>query len=123
MMNPLFAVNYLDRQLRKDMDEHVRETVCFGKNVSRAMDRFVVYATYHNLQKPFREVKGDFRSHAEVAGLTREEVRSLCYGMYSRRAFYSKVQPEDSMKKVWLRKYVTPLKEKPERLPLHAKAA
>ena len=123
MMNPLFAVNYLDRQLRKDLAEHVRETVCFGKNVSRVLDRFVVYATYHNLQKPFREVRGDFRSHAEVAGLSSENVGSLCYGMYSRRAFYSKAKPEGSLNRVWLRRYLTPLKEKPERLPLHAVAA
>ena len=27
-VNPLFSVNYLDRQIRKDMAEHVRETVC-----------------------------------------------------------------------------------------------
>ena len=37
-MNPLFSVNYLDRQLRKDMAEHVRETVCvtFRNNHSTA---------------------------------------------------------------------------------------
>ena len=28
-LNPLFAVNYIDRQLRKDLDEHVRETCVF----------------------------------------------------------------------------------------------
>ena len=121
--NPLFAVNYLDRQFRKDLSEHVRETVCFGKNVSRALDRMVVYVTYHNLKKPFREVKGDFRTHAEVAGLEKAQVNSLLYGLYSRRAFYSKVKPEGRYRKMWLRAYQTPLKEEAELLPLHAAAA
>lgn len=121
--NPLFSVNYIDRQIRKDMSEHVRETVCFGKNVSNAVDRMVVYLTYHNLQKPFREVQGDFRTHAQVAGVEPTRVKSLLYGMYSRRAFLSKSAPEDRLRKMWFRRYVTPLKEKPERLPLHAMAA
>jgi hypothetical protein len=120
--NPLFAVNYLDRQIRKDMAEHVRETVCFGRNVNRALDRMVIYLTYHNLKKPFREVKGDFRSHAEVAGMCASEVGSICYGMFTRRAFYSKVKPEGRYKKMWLRQYVTPLKEGGEYLPRHAAA-
>ncbi len=121
-MNPLFSVNYLDRQLRKDMAEHVRETVCFGRNVSRSLDRLVIYLAYHNLKKPYREVKGDLRSHAEVAGVTESEVRSICYGMFMKRAFYSKVQPEGRYRKMWLREYLTPLKEKPEYLPLHVAA-
>ena len=121
-LNPLFAVNYLDRQFRKDLDEHVRETVCFGKNVSNALDRMTVYLVYHNLKKPFREVQGDMRTHAEVAGLPKESVSSLLYGLYSRRAFYSKVRPEGRLRKMWLRKYQTPLKEEAEYLPLHAAA-
>jgi len=122
-LNPLFPVNYVDRQVRKDMAEHVRETVCFGKNVNNALDRMVVYLTYHNLKKPFREVKGDMRTHAEVAGLDEEAVSSLLYGLYSRRAFLSKVKLEGRLRKMWLRGYQTPLKKKPEYLPFHAKAA
>jgi transposase-like protein len=41
--NPLFPVNYLDRELRKDLHEHVRQTVCFGRNVNRQMERLVLY--------------------------------------------------------------------------------
>ena len=43
--------------------------MCFGRNVSRALDRLAIYVAYHNLRKPYREVKGDLRTHAEVAGL------------------------------------------------------
>ena len=118
-MNPLFAVNYLDRQIRKDMAEHVRETVCFGRNVNRALDRMTVYLTYHNLRKPYREVRGDLRTHAEVAGVSERRVRSICYGMLSRRAFISKVKPEGRYRRMWLREYVTPLKRREEYRPLH----
>jgi hypothetical protein len=120
--NPLFAVNYIDRQIRKDMAEHVRETVCFGRNVNCALDRMVVYLTYHNLKKPYREVKGDLRSHAEVAGLNRRTVRSICYGMFKRRAIFSLVKPEGRYRKMWMRDYVTPLKEAPEFRPKHIAA-
>lgn len=117
--NPLFSVNYLDRQLRKDMAEHVRETVCFGRNVSCALDRLVVYLVYHNMLKPYRESQGDMRSHAEVAGLSSGIVKGLCYGLYSRRAFYSKVRPEGTVRKIWQRRYLTPLKQRSEYRPLH----
>ena len=119
--NPLFPVNYMDRQLRKDMAENVRETVCFGRNVNRAMDRLVVYLTYHNLMKPFREVKKNFRSHAEIAGVSGKEVRSLLYGLFSKRVCFSHLKPEGKLRKMWERGYVTPLKEKPEYVPLHVR--
>ena len=119
--NPLFSVNYLDRQLRKDMAENVRETVCFGRNVNRAMDRLVVYLTYHNLKKPFREVKKKLYSHAEVAGLSKREVGSLLYGLFSRRVYFSHLKPEEKLKRMWERRYLTPLKAKPEYLPLHVR--
>ncbi len=121
-VNPLFSVNYLDRQLRKDMAEHVRETVCFGRNVNRSLDRLVIYLAYHNLRQPYREAKGDLRSHAEVAGLSEQEVKGICYGMFTRRAFCSRISPEGIYRKMWLRKYQTPLKEGPEYLPLHVVA-
>jgi hypothetical protein len=120
--NPLFSVNYLDRQIRKDLAEHVRETVCFGRNVNRTIDRMAIYLFYHNLKKPYREAKGDLRTHAEVAGLSEREVGSICYGLYTRRAFFSRVKPEGRARKMWLREYRTPLKEKPEYRPQYVAA-
>ena len=120
--NPLFSVNYLDRQLHKDLCEHVRKTVCHGRNVSCAMDRLVIYLAYHNLYKAYREVKGDLRTHAEVAGLERERVMQLRYGLFARRAFLSRVRPEGTIKTVWLRRYVTPLLGRPEYVPAYARA-
>jgi hypothetical protein len=52
--NPLFPVNYLDREFRKDQACHVRETVQWSKTVNNTMERMMVYLAYHNLFKPFR---------------------------------------------------------------------
>ena len=120
--NPMFSVNYLDRQIRKDLAEHVRETVCFGRNVNRVMDRVAIYLYYHNLRKPYRESKGDYRSHAQVSGLTDCMVKKLQYGVFSRRVFYSKAGIEGVLQKQWLRRYQTPLKERPEYIPKHVAA-
>ena len=44
--NDLFSVNYLDREIRKDVPEYHRETVCFGRNVGNGLERLCVYI-YH----------------------------------------------------------------------------
>ena len=36
--NPLAPVNYADREFRKDICEHGRKTICYGKNVNNQMD-------------------------------------------------------------------------------------
>ena len=36
--NPLAPVNYADREFRKDLAEHVRKTICYGKSVNNQMD-------------------------------------------------------------------------------------
>ena len=120
--NPLFAVNYLDRQIRKDMCEHVRETVCFGRNVNRAMDRMAIYGVHHDLMKPYREAKGIKRTHAEMAGMSREAVRKVLSGLFTRRAFATRVSLSPLRKRIWNRGYVTPLSTHVERVPKHAMA-
>ncbi|MFW5769070.1 MAG: hypothetical protein ACOCYA_03345 [Spirochaetota bacterium] len=122
VLNPLFSVNYVDRQLRKDVAECVRETVCFGKNVSRSVDRLVVYLTYHNLIKPFREQQKLFYSHACAAGIQEDTVKGMKEGLFTERSFLGEMDLEGPYRKVWLREYVTPLKKKEEYLPHFAVA-
>lgn len=108
--NPLFAVNYLDRQIRKDLCEHVRETVCFGRNVSECMSRIAVYLWYHNYKKPFRiNGMGKYLRHAELAGLTRREINGALKGVMSVRRFLSLEPVEPALKRVWLKDLETPL--------------
>ena len=118
--NPLFSVNYLDRQIRKDMSEHVRETVCFGRNVNSAIDRMSIYLVYHNVYKQYRESQGDIRSHAEVAGIQGRMIEKIKYGLFSRRMFVSHACLDQIHSRMWFRKFVTPLKRRSEYLPKHA---
>jgi hypothetical protein len=77
IQNELFAVNYLDRELRKDSGNHVRETVVFSRDVNNLMDRMWLYATYHNYIKPFRigRPAGERCTHAEQAWIPREKIQ------------------------------------------------
>jgi hypothetical protein len=52
--NPLFASNYIEREIRKDLASHHRETVCFNRNVAQGMMRLSLYLIGHNYLKPFR---------------------------------------------------------------------
>ena len=78
--NKLFPCNYIDRQIRKDMAEHVRETVQYARNMNPSMERFAIYRFWHNFMKPFREKhrrKGYGLTHGEVAGISRERIMEL----------------------------------------------
>jgi transposase-like protein len=110
--NPLFAVNYFDRELRKDLANHVRETVCFARNVNAAMERFWIYAVHHNLIKRYRErqPRGDSSTHASVAGIAVATARRVRLHYFTRRAFFSKIGGlPASLVLLWRRQLETPL--------------
>lgn len=110
--NPLFPVNYIDRELRKDLAEHVRETVRFARNVNHSMERLWVYLLDHNVNKRFRindpvEVE---RTHAGEAGARAAAVKRAMRALYTRRRFLSLETLEPALSRVWKREHVTPLK-------------
>jgi hypothetical protein len=110
--NPLFPVNYIDRELRKDLAEHVRETVRFARNVNHSMERLWVYLLGHNMYKRYRindrvEVQ---RNHADQAGAARAAQRGATRSFYTRRRFLSLQTLEPAMSRVWRREHTTPLK-------------
>ncbi len=123
--NPLFAANYLDREIRKDLHEHARETVCFARNAPASLERFVVYAAYHNFEKRYRinQPPTDTTTHGEVAGIPREEIRAVTHRYRRTRAFASKLPLWGVFEEVWFRKAPTAFKTTPEYLPKHCKAA
>jgi len=124
VVNPLFAANYLDRQIRKDQANHVRETVCFARNVNDAMSRLVVYFTYHNYFKAYRERERgkSGRSHAEVAGIPAGRIRGELRHVFTTRAFFMRSRLEGFWRDLWLRRLITPLKTSLEHLPKYAYA-
>ena len=73
-MNPLFPVNYMDREFRKDMASHARETIQFSRNVNEGMLRMSLYMFDHNFFKSYRMAHKEKRHlrHAEVTRLDRD---------------------------------------------------
>lgn len=123
LSNHLFAVNYLDRQIRKDCANHVRETVQFSRNVNSCMERLAIYRVYHNCCKPYRvdDMKKRELVHGQVAGLRREAIDRELRGMFSRRRFLSRQRTlSENDWLVWLRGLATPLKRSSDYVPAYA---
>jgi len=121
--NPLFPVNYMDRELRKDMANHTRETVCFARNVCNMLNRMVIYFHWHNYFKPFRIDKKDESQyqHVEKAGLDRGRYELEISILHKRRRFLSFSEHVKSFwNLLWKKMIDTPLKAGGEYLPRYA---
>lgn len=117
--NPLFPVNYLDRELRKDLHEHVRETVCFGRNVNRQMERLSVYLLWHNYFKSHR-ARGDPTSNAaHVDGAELGDEQSM-KRLWKDRAWRTLTALSETMVLTWERLRDTPLAGTQDYLPGYA---
>jgi hypothetical protein len=119
--NPLFPVNYLDRELRKDLHEHARETVCFGRSVNRQMERLSLYLWWHNFLKPHRARSGP-ESHAEVAGYDPGRIKEGLASIWTRRAWLSLTTLTEPMRDTWLRARPFPARRGRDYLPKYALA-
>lgn len=122
--NPIFASNYLDREIRKDQANHHRESTCFARNVSAALARLLCYLVQHNYRKRFliKAPVWDERCHAEAAGIGKELVRLGLESMLTRRAFLSRLRLPPTLERIWRKGYPTPGKESPDYLPRYALA-
>jgi hypothetical protein len=123
--NPLFPVNYMDREFRKDMAAHARETLQYGRNVNNAMLRIGLYIFDHNYFKPYRVADREKRhlKHAQVAGLNQDYLDGMVSGFFTSRSFWRKDHPmEKSVKKTLNREWITPLKKKDEVVRKHMAA-
>ncbi len=123
LRNPLFSVNYLDREIRKDNSDHTRETVQFSRNVCNMMDRLSIYRFYHNFIKPFR-INGKSDSavtHAQRAGIPRDIIRNELKTFFTQRRFLGRIGiPNISDWLLWHRGLFTPLKGKADYIPAYA---
>lgn len=120
--NPLFPVNYYDRELRKDIAAFRRESTCYTRNTANGLARFTLHLVYHNYQKPFRVGPGKKTEyvHAEVAGIAAVRIAGQFATFYTERAFLSKQQLSAEGRKIWLKEAVTPLKVGSTYLPKYA---
>ena len=123
--NPLFPVNYMDREIRKDMANHSRETVQFSRNVNNAMLRMSLYLFDHNCMKPYRVAHPEKRSlrHAQVAGLKRDVLDDLLIGFFKNRLFWmGEHEIGGPGRKSLERGWQTPLKKHREVVPKYMAA-
>lgn len=109
--NPLFPVNYVDRQLRKDLSDHCRETVQFAHCPSALMARASVYRFYHNCVIP-RRVKqhrlGNEETHAEEAGIPRAKLDEVIKHYTGKRVFFHKILLGLEEQKTWFLEWRNP---------------
>jgi len=122
--NPLFASNYLDREIRKDQANHHRESTCFSRNVSNAMARLICYVVQHNYRKKYliKSSVRDTRVHGEVAGIEPDLIRSGVEAMFVERSFLSRIRLPPTLLRIWMKSFITPGKSRPEYLPQFALA-
>jgi hypothetical protein len=122
-LNPLFSVNYYDRELRKDLAAFRRESTCFTRNAANGLSRVMCHMAYHNYQKPYR-VKPTWNEdsvHAEVAGISQEQIDAGLSTLYTDRPFMGRHNLSGEAKRIYLKQVATPLKEKPDYLPAYAR--
>ena len=119
---PLFASNYLDREIRKDQANHHRESTCFSRNVANGMSRLALYLVHHNYRKKYliKARVDDRRVHGEVAGIDRELIEASLEAMFRERVFLSRMSLAGTLERIWRKDFTTPLADAPEYVPAYA---
>ena len=103
--NPLFPVNYVDRQFRKDQANQVRETVQFSRCPSAMMLRLTIYQVYHNFIMPKRvkeQRQGNWDTRGEAVGISRTDISEALYWIIGRRVFFHKSDLWSEERQTWL---------------------
>jgi len=103
-------VNYTDRERRKDLTEHVRETTRFARAAHTSVERFSLYLVAHNFIKRRRinVAVGDGETHAQAAGISASCTSELRRWFFSRRVMMSLLVITAPFLRIWLRMYETP---------------
>ena len=109
--NPLFASNYLDREIRKDQANHRRESTCYSRNAANSMTRLASYLVWHNYKKRYLvKWKVDRNeTHAEMAGIDRDVLERGRTMMFTRRAFLSRLSLAAIDLWVWMKRVYDPI--------------
>ena len=112
--NPVFGPNYVDRQIRKNMGEHARESLKHGREANSMMERLAIFAASHNFFTPHRvadRVDSEAEpTHAEIAGVAgNPEVQLALRGFYTHRHLWGHMrQKAEWMQKIWKHEHKNP---------------
>jgi hypothetical protein len=114
--SPLFSANYYRRELRKDIACFRKDGTCMSRNVSAAMLRLANYLVWHNYVKPYRFKHADKAKivHAQKAGVDQKAMEKNLEHLFKIRSMISHQRLSLDLKKIWMREYLTPQKEKEE---------
>lgn len=120
--NPLFPVNYEDRELRKDIAAFRRESTCFTRNAAAGSLRMACHLAWHNYQKPHRIRGRSGEVHAQIAGIEQKAIQKAWNSFFIDRPFLSRTPVPDWAQRIWLRRIPTPLATSPDYVPAYAKS-
>ncbi len=117
--NPLAAINTIDRQIRIDLAEHVRETVRFARNPNRSMERFWVWCFHYNYHKRYRinQPTADATLHYQAAEITKQRVHTAQKDIWRSRRFRTRTALFGSHLVLWLRMLERPFSRGSDYLP------
>ena len=106
--NPLFAVNYIDRQIRKDQVNHVRKSIQFARCPSAQMSRLSIYEVYHNCIMPKRvkeQRRGNWQTRAEFLGIPGKVLFKIISRIIGKRVFFHKHDLWEDEKSTWFMRW------------------
>ena len=112
--NPVFGPNYVDRQIRKNMGEHARQSLKHAREANSMMERLAIFSASHNFFTPHRIVdRVDIAAeptHADVARLAgRPAVQSVLKRFYTHRHLWGHMgQRAGWMRKIWQHEHENP---------------
>ena len=112
-LNPLFSANYVDRQMRKNMGEHVRKTVKQGREVNCQMERMAIFMAMHNFFTPHRihhvaEPENE-PTHREEGGVFSSMFHWYFGRLFTHRHIFGHLRkPAEWIRRVWRFQYENP---------------
>ena len=111
MKNPVFAANYMDREIRKGLSNHHRETVQWAKDMSEMFKRLIIFVVHHNVNMPYdvKNERTDDRVHWEIAGIPKRVLSHAWNRIFSMRRFVSHTELSTFWEKIWFSEVRTPL--------------
>ena len=118
--NPLYPVNYIDREIRKDLETYKRKTVYIAKDMSNSMVRACIYSFYHNNIKIFRKKNKNSGFHYTEAGIDNNVVKRMLSKIFSKRIIYSVLELTPFEKLVWNGQVPNPFGDRKYPLPAYA---
>jgi hypothetical protein len=110
--NPLRAVNYFERLVRKDLVNHRRKSICFARDDRNMLSRFAWYVCAHNYFKPKRigsKAKQVVQRHASGVVDSAGELKRWKSMIFDKRYVLSLSMVSGFQRSVWLKEVESPL--------------